>query len=213
MAQRALSQYWVPPPPENTESELYSVSQTMNANQFTPENISCTTEAGSSIQFNYNNGFQQQTSGINYSPLDVTTYNKPNNLMNPRSYPDISASFMFSTSEIPVSSMLLNLSPAILEELDKSNTSIDFGQPQQYNGFAVDLPTELNSHLVSEGEENKSTSAVIINTNQWGTMKTVNFPFSLSPNISEEWKLNLPLDSSTCLSDISTGFSANKCYA
>ena len=215
MAQRVLSQSWVSPLPEITESDMFSVSQTMNANQFGLENISCTTEAGSSIQFSCNNGFQQQTSGINYTPLDVTPYNKPNNPMNLRSYPfpvsstDISTSFMFSPSEMPLASMLLNLSPSILGEVEKSSASIDFGQPQQCNGFTVDLPSDI---LGGGEEEKKNSCTVVNNNNQWGNMRTLSFPFSLPPNISDEWKLNFPWDYPPCPSEMSTSFSTNTCY-
>ncbi|XP_020255504.1 protein FEZ-like [Asparagus officinalis] len=215
MAQRALSQSWVSPLPETNEPDFFSVAHTMNANQFGSENISCTTESGSSIQFSCNNGFQQQPSGLNYAPLNATNYNKPNNPMDCRSYPfpfsgvDMSTNFMFSGSEMPLASMLLNLSPSILEEVEKSSASIEFGQPQQCNGFTVDLPTEINSNLGS-GEEKKSSNSMIVNNNQWRTMRT--FPFSLPSNISDEWKLNLPWDSPPCLSEMSTSFSTNKLY-
>ena len=215
MAQRAL---WVSPLPETTESDLFSVSQTMNANQFGLENISCTTEAGSSIQFSCNNGFQQQTSRANYTSLDAPPYNKPNNQMNLRSYPlpissaDISTSFIFSPSEMPLASILLNLSPSVLGEVEKSSASLDFGQPQQCNGFKVNVPSDINEHLEGREEERKSSNTIFVNNNQWGNTRTVSFPFSLPPNISDEWKLNFPWDSPTCPSEMSTSFSTNTCY-
>ncbi|ONK60934.1 uncharacterized protein A4U43_C08F24280 [Asparagus officinalis] len=218
-AHRALSQSWVSPLPETIESDLFSVAHTLNANQFgSDNNIPCTMEAGSSIQFSSNNGFQQQTSGINYPPLGIPTYNKLNNPMNFRSYTvpasnsDISTSFKFSASDMPLSSMLINLSPSILGEFGKCSPSIDFGQPQHCNGFTNDFHAEVRSHLGNGEDEKKSSNTIIVNKNHWGAARTVSFPFSLPPNISDEWKQNLPLDSPPCPSEMSTSLSTNKCY-
>lgn len=177
MAQRALSQSWVSPLPETNESDIFSVSQTMNANQFISENIPCNSHTAASLQFNY-------------PPFDVATYtNKLNSQIN-----DIPTSIMYSTNEMPLSSMLFNLTPS---------PCIDFGMPQIYNGLTVDSQMEINGHLINGHEDKKSLTA----------MKTHSFPFNVPLNISEEWKSNLTWDSPPCPSEMSTSFSTNKCYA
>lgn len=109
--------------------------------------------------------------------------------------------------------MLLNLSSAVLQDLEKPSPSIDFGQLQQHNEFTVTFPLEENGNLGIEEEDmmaKKATSAMCFSNTQWGNMRTMNFPFNLMPNPSAEWKQNLPWDSVLFPSEISTGYSPYK---
>ncbi|XP_010257331.1 PREDICTED: protein FEZ isoform X2 [Nelumbo nucifera] len=240
MAQRALSHSWVSPLPEPTGSDILS-SQGAHCTQFSPENISCTTEAGSGLQFGCNNDLQQCSTTCSFPTLDAPSYRSSNHPFCKTSLPPISngqlpAGFMFSPVElagagkstVDVASMLLNLSPAIMgDAAGKVSEHIDFGGAQQQcEGFSITLPQEeMQGNMGAVGVEetcllrkNSSSNISQVNNNnsnnQWGTVRSVGFPFSLPSNMSEAWKLNFPYwDSPPCPSEMSTAsYSINKCY-
>ncbi|PKA50719.1 Protein FEZ [Apostasia shenzhenica] len=196
-AQRALSHSWISSLPEALEFDKFSLPRAMNGTQFGSESISCTTEIGSAAQFGCSSGIEQHPSLINCKSSEMA------------------ASFMFSPTE---ASMLLNLSPALLQDVEKPSPNIDFGQPHQSNGFTVTFPIETNGSLGSTEEEEdvigkkNLNSTVIVGSSQWGSLRAMNFPFNLTPNPTDDWKPTLPWDSSLCPSEISTCYSTNKCY-
>ncbi|KAF8390212.1 hypothetical protein HHK36_024735 [Tetracentron sinense] len=225
MAQRALSHSWVSSLPEINASDI--LTQGAPCTQFSSENISCMTDARSAIQFCCNNELQQ-SSTTSFSPIDhVPSYKpvsqtvcKPSLL--PISNGEFPASFMFSPFEMSAptkctvdsASMLLNLSPSILGDVGKTSESIDFGGMQQhYNGFSITLPQEMQGNM-GTGEETclrKNPNTNLVN-NQWGTIRSIEFPFSLPSNLPEAWKPNVQWDSPPCPSELSTSYSTNKCY-
>ncbi|XP_077225030.1 putative NAC domain-containing protein 94 [Tasmannia lanceolata] len=199
MAQRALSHSWVSPLPEITSSDIFS--HTLHGMQFTSENTSYTGEPISAIKFCSDNFPQSST---NFSPVDFSPYK----LINPTVYnPTVPPTFMFSPLEMSVpakstldfASMLLNMSPNILGDVNKTSTNIDFGSMQNFNSYSVNLPQEIQGNM-DNGEEEMC-------------LRTVGFPFNQS-NLSDAWKPNLPWDSDSppCPSELSTSCSTNKCY-
>ncbi|OVA13361.1 NAC domain [Macleaya cordata] len=223
MAQRALSHSWVSPVPETTGSDILTYGT--NCTQFSSENISCTTEGGSSaIQYCSNNDFQQSSSSSfsptdfhSYKPVNPTVY-KPSQL--PISNGDLPSGFMLPQLDmsgpakysVDVASLLLNLSPALLGDVSKASEGIDFGGAEQRsNGFSLTLPQEMQGNMGTGEEETysrKNPNAFQVNSNQWGTIRSVGFPFDLP----DAWKTNLPWDSPPCPSEMSTSYSTNKCY-
>ncbi|CBI22222.3 unnamed protein product, partial [Vitis vinifera] len=177
MAQRALSHSWVSPPFPATAMTADILSHGAHCTQFSSENISCTTENGSSIDLCCNNDLQQ-ASPASFSALDIPSYKA----INPAA-----------------------CKPSI----------IDFGGPQQqFNGFSISLPEDLQGNIHT-GEEDtgfrKSASAGQAN-NPCGNIRSIGFPFSLPSNVADPWKLNLPWDSPPCPSEMSTSYSTNKGY-
>ena len=183
MAQRGLSHSWVSPP-------LPPTAMTADL-QFSSENISCTTENGSSpsIDLCCNND-----SG-SFLAMDIPSYKTIN--------PPVCKSSLFSIPNPGVlhnSSMFLPLeipepSPGFLN-LPLSSDGIDFGGPQQQqqiNGFSISLPEDLQGNFQT-GEEGRQSN----NTRSFG------FPFSLP---------NLPWESPPCPSEMSTSYSTNKGYS
>ncbi|XP_026664009.2 protein FEZ-like isoform X2 [Phoenix dactylifera] len=228
MAQKALSHSWVSPLPETNEQDVFSVSRSAHGIPFASENMSCMAQVGSAIQFGCNKSIQQQACTTSYSPLDITSYKpidlsscKPSNLLSVSSA-EIPTSFMFSPDEmsmlskctVDAASMLFNSSPTIIGDVEETSASIDFEELQQC-GFTVGLPLEMSTSLGS-GEEDisakKPANTCNVNNNQWGAVKTVNFPFNLQSNLSDEWKSNMPWDSPQCPIEMSTSYSINRCY-
>ncbi|KAF8378440.1 hypothetical protein HHK36_029779 [Tetracentron sinense] len=223
MAQRALSHSWVSPLPETNPSDM--LTQGALCTQFTSENMSCITEAGSAIKFCCNNELQQSTSS--FSPIDVPSYKPINSMvckssLLPISNGDLPAGFLFSPLEmsgparctVDVASMLMNLSPAVLGDSRKASESIDFDGPQQqYNSFSITSPQEMQGNM-GTGDDTclRKNPNITDGSNQWGTVQSIGFPFSLPSNLSEAWKQNLLWDSSPCPSELSTSYSTNKCY-
>ncbi|KAL5981152.1 hypothetical protein ACLOJK_029072 [Asimina triloba] len=229
MAQRALSQSWVSSLPETSGSDVFS--QIVHGTQFTPENFSCSSQAGSSIHFGCNSDLQQSSPGPSFSVLEIPSY-KPLNPsvykppMLPISMAEIPPGFMFAPLDVPVppkchidvASVLLNLSPSMLGDVSKGPSTIDFGQHQQCNSnsnnnnsFTVSLPQEVH---VNDGEEKEEATISTCHMNsQWGSNKNVNFPFNLPSDLSDEWKSNLIWgDAVPCPTELSTTYSTNKCY-
>ena len=224
MAQRALSHSWVSPfPADSTSSDIFSHSA--HNTKLTSDNISCTTETLSTIQFCCNNLSQSAT---NFSLLDVPFYKPINSTVSKPPLPPIlnaetSSGFMFPTVDMSmptkctadVTSMLLNMPPSILGDAGKASVSVDSGLQQQCNIFTISIPPELHENVDSSVEEpsmRKNTN-VDHDSNQWGATRTVGFPFSLPTSLTDAWKLNMPWDSpAPCPSEMSSSFSTNKCY-
>ncbi|KAF8399470.1 hypothetical protein HHK36_015335 [Tetracentron sinense] len=207
MSQRALSQSWV--------------SQGTLSTRFISENISCTTEAGSAIQFCSNNDLQN-SSTTSFSPVDHPSY-KPINPMVCKPSPlsimngDLLSIFMSSPLKMSgptkctddAASMLLNQFPSVIGNVSKSSGSTDFGGMQECNGFPITLTQEIGN--MGTGEEDtglrKNLNAFHAN-NQWETVQPIGFP----SNLPNAWRLNLLWDSPPCPSEMSTSYSTNKCY-
>ncbi|XP_010258365.1 PREDICTED: protein FEZ [Nelumbo nucifera] len=232
IGQRALSHSWVSPLPETARSDIRSQAAA-HYPQFSPENISCTTEAGSSAvhQFGFNNDLHQSsTTCSSHSALDAPSYKSINQQafsktsLLPFSNGDLPSGFTFSPLEISgagkctidAASMLLNLSPVIMGDVGKTSDSIDFGgTQQQLNGFSISLPQEMQGHMGTGVEETclrKNSNISYVNNQQWENVRTIGFPFSLPSSTFDAWKPNFPWDSSPCPSEMSTSYSTNKCY-
>ncbi|KAL6139734.1 hypothetical protein ACLB2K_058036 [Fragaria x ananassa] len=185
MAQRALSQSWLSPLPEPTSSGFLT-----QCPQFSSENnISCTTDLGSAIQFWSNNNDLQHQQASTYSAFDALSY-KPN--FNPALVGEnIPNGFMFTPIEM---SSPPNFNHALVGDLSNNNTSgsIDFdgSQQQQFSGFSTSLAQDQN-------QENTNTSLANNTNSHWGTIRSIGFPFSLGSDDP---------------SDMSTSYSTNKCY-
>ncbi|KAJ4961591.1 hypothetical protein NE237_021501 [Protea cynaroides] len=226
MAQRALSQSWVSPIlPETTGSDI--LTQGVYCPQLSSDTISCTTAAGSAVQFSCNNDLQQSSTS-SFSPLEIPLY-KPINQpvcrtsMFPISNGDLPAGFMFCPLETPgpakctvdFASMLFNLPPALLTDVSKASESVDFSSlQQQCNGLSIILPQEMQGNIGASVEETcpRKNSNVTPTINEWGTLRSIGFPFSLPPNLPDSWKTNSPWDSPACPSEMSVNYSTNKCY-
>lgn len=217
MAQRALSHSWGSPFPEPPAASGL-LNQGAHCTQFSSENMSCTTDIGSSIQFWSNNDLQQ-ASNASYSAFDTLPY-KPINP--PGSKPSIFDAdqfpngFMFSPGE-----MSGTISPALIGDLSNATGSIDFdgSQQQQFSGFSINLSQNQTQGNMETGENeggfrknlSSSTSHANNNNGQWGSIRPIAFPFSLASD-DDAWKPTLPSDSPPCPSDMSTSYSTNKCY-
>ncbi|XP_015879415.3 protein FEZ isoform X1 [Ziziphus jujuba] len=226
MAQRALSHSWATPLPEISAPGL--LTQATHCTQFSPENISCTTEIGSALQF-YSNNDLQQNSTTTYSASDIPPSYKPNNLeiCKPGNFPflneEIPNSFVFpgmemsepTKSSVDVASMLFNTG-LIGNGRNNPSESIHFeSQHQQFRGFSVNLAQNMQGNDIGTGEDDgeaglKKDPRVAQVDNQCEAIRSIGFPFSLSPN--DAWKPNLPWDSPPCPSEMSISYSTNKCY-
>ncbi|KAJ8628579.1 hypothetical protein MRB53_021902 [Persea americana] len=222
MAQRALSHSWVSPTAGNTCSDI--LTHAGHVIQFS-ENNSCTTEAGSAIQFSCNNDLQQPPA--NFSPLNIPSYRPINPTLYKPSSNSISnmefpAGFMFSPLEMlmpeksntVVASMLPNLPPVVFGDAGKDPTGTYFGSQQQYNGLSINSPPDMheNIHIIEDDTSISKNTDVSHMNNQWGPVRSFNFPFNLPPNLTDTWKTNSPWDSPPSPSEMSTDYSTNKCY-
>ncbi|KAK3212715.1 hypothetical protein Dsin_017421 [Dipteronia sinensis] len=214
MAQRTLSHSWVSPLfPEPTGSD-HILSQAPHCNQFSSENVSCTTEIGSAIQL----CDLQQASTASFSPFDIPTSSyKP---FNPAFYKpslflaaEIPSNFMFSPLEISGSHNKCTIDASSSMLLNPASENIDFEGSQQVRGFSISLPQEMQGHTIIEEDDESGSRKNPQENNQWGSVRSIGFPFSLPLNMPEAWKPNnLPWDSPPCPSEMSTTYSPNNCY-
>lgn len=207
MAQRALSHSWMSSISETVASD--TLNQGIHGTQFSPENISCTTETNSSaaMQLCSNENIQRASTTYYSSTMNIPPYKSYNNpiIYKPSLFPlsngDLPNNLIFS-SDTP--SMLLN--PAFISEISKTSGIIDFqGQEQQqFTSFSINLPQEMQGEDTRRNQENI----------QWGNVRTssIGFPFNLPPNLADSWKQGLPWDSPSCPSEMSTTYSPGKCY-
>ncbi|GLT56483.1 hypothetical protein SLA2020_295200 [Shorea laevis] len=211
VAHTALSHSWISPLSETIAPDIpnHGIHGGM---QLSSENISCTTKIGSSAMPLCGNNGLQQVSTASFSAFDIPPYKSYNPVYKPSPFPfsngDLSNNFIFSqldmsgtttkcTSDTP--SVLLN--PALIGEINKASESIDFeGQEQQF------LPQEMQGNA-GVGQDEAHTR-----NNLWGPIRSMGFPFNLPPNLPDSWKPNLPWDSPSCPSEMSTTYSPNKCY-
>lgn len=187
MAQRALSHSWA--------SDI--LTQATHSTQFSPENISCTTETGSTIQLCNNTDFQQPSSN-SFSALDIPSYkhinptvsNKPSPFAIPNQ--DLPNCFLFSPPDM-----------SLIEDLSQMSEGIDYIGPEyQLNSFSIDSPQNMQASIdiVEDVTELRKIDSVTNVNNTWENrnIRAIGFPFSLS------W------DSPPCPSEISTS-STNNC--
>lgn len=220
MAQRALSHSWVSSLPEFSVSDMFT--QATHCPQFTSENISCTTEIGSAIQFSGNNDLQPVSTSC-FSAFDVPSYKPINPVVSkphifPLSNGDLPNCFTFSPPEVSgstkstvdTSSLIFNV--AGIGDVSNGSETIDSDGPQQqFSGFSISLPQEMHENMgTGAGEAGVGENSSETQNNQWGTMRSIGFPFNLPSN--DAWKPNLPWDSPPCPSEMSTTYSTSKCY-
>ncbi|KAL3526515.1 hypothetical protein ACH5RR_011171 [Cinchona calisaya] len=217
LAQRALSHNWISPLSE-TSPDMFP--QGAEYAQYSSENISCTTETGSTMHQCTNNDFQPASiamfSALNIpscKPLNGSVF-KPSLLASPTG--DIPCNFVFSPPEmsgsankcsIDVPTMLFNLSPTYLGDVNRTSESIEFeGSQQHFNSFTINSSQDMQEEISMENNEAgiRKDQRDIDSNNEWGNMRSIGFPFS----IPDSWKPNLQWDSPNCPSEIST----NKCY-
>jgi hypothetical protein len=108
--------------------------------------------------------------------------------------------------------MLLN--PALMGEAGKASESTGYeGSQQQFNGFSINLLQEMQGDIGTGDETGlRKNPSSIQDNNLLGTIRSIGFPFSLPSNLPDAWKSNLPWDSPSCPSEMSTTYSTNKCH-
>ncbi|GAV58112.1 NAM domain-containing protein [Cephalotus follicularis] len=220
MAQRALSHSLVPALPEAPDILI----QGAHCTQFSPENISCTTETGSVMHL-YSSNDLQQASTASFSALDIPSY-KPINPTVYKPYPfsvsngDLANNFMFlppewsgairCTADAP---MLFN--HTLIGEVRKASESIDFeGSAVQLGGFSTNLPQEMQASIRGGEVEAglRSNSGAIHDISQWGSTRSIGFPFNLPSLLPDQWKPIVPWDSPSSPSEMTTTYPTNKCF-
>ncbi|XVF14253.1 hypothetical protein REPUB_Repub09cG0042400 [Reevesia pubescens] len=225
MAQRALSHSWISSLPETAAFDI--LHQGAPCTQFSSENISCRTEIGSAIQLCSNSELQQESTAT-FSALDIQSYKSFNpTIYRPSPFPvsngDVHNNYMFSqldhmsgSSKCTVDASSMLLSPPLTTDVSKASESTDFGgQQHQFSGFSISLPQDMQGNTgvgESDQEGRRKISNATPDDNHWGTIGSMGFPFSLSPNMTDSWKPNLPWDSPQCPSEMSTTYSTDKCY-
>ncbi|KAE8675669.1 Protein FEZ [Hibiscus syriacus] len=211
MAQRALSHPWISSLPEIVPSDI------LHHGRFGLENISCTTEIGSTMQLG-SNGELQQGCTAGFSALDIPTY-KPfhQTVYRPSPFPvsngELHNNLMFSQLDnmsgssnkciVDASSVLLN--PPMIANVSKGSVSNNFGGKQQeYSGFSIGLLQDMqgNGGVVESKEGTTKNSDSVLDYNHL----PMSFPFRLSPNVTDS------LDSPQCPSEMSTTYSTDNCY-
>lgn len=210
MAQRALSHSWVSPLPESTAlSNTFNQGSNSIAAHFSPENISCITEAGSTIQL-CNSDFSTLDQCHPYKPITNQTVSKVPVI--PTSLTDMSTNLIFPTidnmvgtprSTAEVSSMILNLSPdSYAGDVAKVTDTVDFvGSQQQLNVF----PISLAQNVIAEEQLELRKSQ----NQQWNSMRSsIGFPLNLPYLISNSGTLSWV--SAPCPSELSTSYSSSK---
>ncbi|KAG7975080.1 hypothetical protein I3843_06G078700 [Carya illinoinensis] len=228
--QRTFSQYsWVSPIlPETNFSQLFSSENTSLLS------TSKTSTCSAVDQFPINNDM------ATFSPVDFPSYQSLNQKIvdKPPQLPVLSTgehhpSFLFSPLETSVPAkcsldMLLNMPPSMFGDFGNKLAGIesivdDYGTgPQEHcNGFSINLLQDMQGGKVdgSGGDEHDNVSMKfnIPNTDdQWETVRSIGFPFSLplnSTSSTNAWKPNLVMwDSSPCPSEMPTRFSTTKSY-
>jgi hypothetical protein len=225
--QRALSHSWVSPLPEtDTNIDHHMLAKGSQCTQFSAQQTSC-----SPIQFSINNDMISA-----FSPLDFASYKSLNQIVDKSpqlpisstTHGDLPSSFFFSPLEtsipakctVDLSSMLLNMPSSMLGDFGTKATAADiidhhYGGvvPQEHNcnGFSINL---LQDHMQGEHANGLMKNPNLMRSTtdeQWETVRSIGFPFSL-PSNADAWKPNLVWDSSPCPSELSTSFSTTKSY-
>lgn len=192
--------------------------------QISPEDMFTPKTSCPAVQYSINNDLTA------FSPLDFAAYKSLNQMMDkspqlPVSSGDLHSSFLFSPLEttvpakctVDISSMLLNMPSSIFGDFgSKAAECINYGAPQEHcNGFSINLLQDMQGNLDGGGEHvnalTKNPNFLTDTNDQWETVRSIGFPFSLPLNI-DAWKPNLAWDSSPCPSELSTSFSTTKSY-
>ncbi|KAL7614134.1 hypothetical protein Lser_V15G07681 [Lactuca serriola] len=189
MAQRALSHSWVSSLPEHKSSDLYTESNQLSNN---PDSRLSSPNSFTALD------------NPSYTPVNMTT-----SIVSPFSIQqtDFPRGFMFSTVDISgpittttsdVAPSLYNFDPDLLRDANKISESMGLGGPQQqFDTFS------MNSPQVMQGS---------VDTTEWVKVRTGAFPLNFPSTVPDDWNLNMPWDSPTCPSQMSTTYSTNECH-
>ncbi|CAK9183760.1 unnamed protein product [Ilex paraguariensis] len=114
------------------------------------------------------------------------------------------------------SSLLLNMPSSMFGGFGKAsetNESIAYsGLQQQWKGFSSTLAPEMQGNL-GPGEESSINDTNLMEFgDQWETMRSGGFPFSLPFSMPYEWKSNLLWYPSPCPTEMSSNYSTNRGY-
>ncbi|PPD99287.1 hypothetical protein GOBAR_DD03688 [Gossypium barbadense] len=104
----------------------------------------------------------------------------------------------FNECTVDTSSVVLSPDATMIADDVRNNSeSIDFkGKQQSFNGFSIRLPQDMEGTRNDDGD--------------WGSIPLMGFPFSLSPNVLDSWKPNLPWDTSLYPTEMSTTYSTDR---
>ncbi|MBA0571859.1 hypothetical protein Golob_002228 [Gossypium lobatum] len=111
---------------------------------------------------------------------------------------DLHNNSMFLQCTVDTSSVVLSPDATMIADDVRNNSkSIDFkGKQQSFNGFSIRLPQDMEGTRNDDGD--------------WGSIPLMGFPFSLSPNVLDSWKPNLPWDTSLYPTEMSTTYSTDR---
>ncbi|XP_052883331.1 putative NAC domain-containing protein 94 [Gossypium arboreum] len=113
---------------------------------------------------------------------------------------DLHNNSMFLQCTVDTPSVVLSPDATMIADDVRNNSkSIDFkGKQQIFNGFSIRLPQDMEGTRNDDGD--------------WGSIPLMGFPFSMSPNVLDSWKPNLPWDTSLYPTEMSTTYSTDKYY-
>ncbi|KAF7071055.1 unnamed protein product [Triticum aestivum] len=196
-AQRALSHTWGAPLPGETEQDLFSALQPVQALHFASESSSSSLQVAAALpsyQFNGKYGFQGQHQQFqkpsntqeNGSSCKVISFNCGPSLQvlkGPIILP-------FQTQP-PSQRPMLHTSPPIFFDAQ-------FGQPEQITGVVVTGSSEdVNADMSCREQESSTTKHddTFSMKNELEAPGRLNFPFDLGADSSDDWECNIPWES------------------
>ncbi|PIN24079.1 hypothetical protein CDL12_03200 [Handroanthus impetiginosus] len=200
--QRTLTHSWVSPPFNHiTTSNTTNPSSITNLHFNSTNLITTANKTSSPLQFSFCNNIEQ-SSIASFSPM------KPFHQM----YTDTPDSAPPKRAINDASSLLLDMSTSILGESVRGSDNLDFSTLLD-NGFSTENVQENLCHS-EEGVLEKDQNAGELLDDQWGMMKSMGYyPYGFPFSLADAWRPNLAWDSpSPCPSELSTGYSTNKCH-
>ncbi|KAE8694339.1 putative NAC domain-containing protein 94 [Hibiscus syriacus] len=182
MAQRALPYTWISSLPETVPSDI------LHHGRFGSENISCTTEIGSTMPLGSNSELQQGCTA-SFSALDIPTYKSFHQTV-----------YRPSPFHVSNGDHHNNLMFSQLDIMSGSSTKCTVDASSMLLSLPNDCRQRRNIVESKEGTTKNSDSITDYNHLPMG------FPFRLSPNVTDPWY------SPQCPSEMSTTYSTDNCY-
>uniref|UniRef100_A0A453AFG0 NAC domain-containing protein n=1 Tax=Aegilops tauschii subsp. strangulata TaxID=200361 RepID=A0A453AFG0_AEGTS len=212
-AQRALSHTWGAPLPGETEQDLFSALQPVQALHFASESSSSSLQVAAALpsnQFNGKYGFQGQHQQFqkpsntqeNGSSCKVISFNCGPSLQvlkGPIILP-FQTQPPSQSQAPPVQGHFFCCQKQdswTICRIFKKTSSMAVQQPEQITGFVTGSSEDVNAEMSCRDQESSTmkhgdTSHM---KNEWEAPGRLNFPFDLGADSSDDWECNIPWES------------------
>ncbi|KAJ1289662.1 hypothetical protein BS78_02G181700 [Paspalum vaginatum] len=203
VAHRVLCNSWGSQSIATTEPELLSALQSIQASHFALESSYCSANQFNSLQCLHGPQQQQTNSSQDRSSCKVITFNLSPSLPSEKGIHSSSIILPFETQsqqKSGIKSVLLGMTPGILNSVNEAKPNTEFRQLEPSNEYVLDWETGISGGIgnCDDGPYTRKSVNGYTSVNECGIPRKVKFPFDLGVEWPDDWTSNMPCDSLPC---------------